>query len=99
MSTITKHYRQTPYGDRYTIEYRPLSDGTYDIVATECPPDSYGKGSEEHHRYQSGRICIREGYEPRTLDKAQATAAAWIDGYSEYIRTGTFPKKARAYNV
>ncbi len=97
--SVTKHYRQTPTGDRYTIDFQSTSGGTIEIVATDCPDDPYGNGANVHHRYEHGRICVAEGKEPRTLDAAIAIAAAWMDGYSSYVRTGVFEKKARAYNV
>ncbi len=98
MSTIQKQYRVDGTDD-YTIEYRPQSNGTYKIVATQCPDNIHGQGPTTHHRYDSGEICVASGREPRTLDRAKAIAMAWIDGYTEYLKTGHFPNGKRRINV
>jgi len=85
--------------DSYTIEFRRQTDGTITIFARDHPADSWGKAVTEHHLYRSGAICVAAGHEPRTLDRAKAIAWAWMEGYSEYVRTGTFPKGTKRYNV
>src|SRR5437879_4551830 len=96
---VTKHYRQTEYGDRYAVSYERQSDGTIGLHCSQHPEDPFGKGVAESHLYSSGKICVREGYEPRSMDRAEAIAAAFIDGYSEYVRTGETPTRTRRYNV
>lgn len=91
-------YRQTPYGDIYTIEFRNAGS-YYTIWCSEHPDNPYDDDVSKCHLYSSGQVCVTAGKEPRTLDKAKAIAAAWIDGYSEYVRTGVFPTGTRRYNV
>lgn len=90
MSVVTKTYRQTTYGDRYTIEYRRESNGTYTIWCFDHPYNNYDSGVTKCHLYSSGQICVSSGNEPRTLDRAKAIATFWMDGYSRYIRSGEF---------
>lgn len=97
--SVTRRYRQTVYGDYYTVSYYPQQNGTYKLYCSEHPPDPYGKSVHENHLYSSGEICVAAGKAPTTFDRAQAIVAAFIDGYSEYVRTGSFPKGSRSYNV
>ncbi|MBI2806067.1 MAG: hypothetical protein HYX68_13890 [Planctomycetes bacterium] len=97
MATVTKRYR-IDGADEYTIEYRPV--GSYlKIVAVGCPGDPYGNDSQTHHRYDSGEICVKPGYEPRTLDRAKAIASLWMKRYSRYIRTGRFDNSGGSVDV
>lgn len=98
-NVITQRYRQKPYGDLYTIEFRRQSDGHYDIYATEHPANPYDSAVTKCHLYSSGRVCVAAGKEPRTLDRAKAIAFTWMDGYSVYCRTGVFPTGAKRVNV
>jgi hypothetical protein len=97
--SITKRYRQSVYGDYFTITYYPQRNGTYKLYCLEHPHDPFGKSATENHLFSSGQICVTAGREPTTFDQARAIAAAFIDGWSEYVRTGTFPKGSRSYNV
>lgn len=98
-SVITQRYRQKPYGDTYTIEYRRQSDGHYDIFATEHPQNPFDESVVKCHLYSSGEVCVAAGKEPRTLDRAKAIAFTWMDGYSAYCRTGNFPTGSKRVNV
>ena len=98
MTTTSKRYR-VDGANEYAIDYRQQSNGTFKIVATDCPSDSHGKGPETHHRYASGEICVAEGREPKSLDRAKAIAMAWIDGYEEYLATAQFPTGKRRIKV
>ena len=95
---MIKHYL-VDRRDRYTIEFRPQSDGTVKLFATEYPSNPYGGGPHDHHLYSSGEICVSAGHEPRTLDKAAAIAMVWCEGWSKYIRTGRFPSGSKRVNV
>jgi hypothetical protein len=99
MSRIVKRYRQTSYGDIYTMEFVSLSDGTYAISCTEHPSNPYSTDVALCHLYSSGQVCVASGCEPKTLDRAKAIATAFMDGYSQYIRTGTFPNGAKNIRV
>ncbi len=90
MSVITKSYRQTTYGDRYTIEYRRKWLGDYEIWCVAHPHNPYDTGVDKCHLFSSGKVCVASGNEPSTLDRAKAIATFWMDGYSRYIRTGEF---------
>lgn len=85
--------------DRFAIRYDALPDGTIALYAVERPRDPFGGPVTTTHVYNDDRICVATGHEPRTYDRAKAIAAAWMEGYSSYVRTGTFPNKARHINV
>ena len=95
---MIKHYLVNKR-DRYTIEFRPQSDGTIKMFALDHPYDPYGKSVSENHLYPSDEICVLAGREPRTMDKAAAIAMVWCEGWSTYIRTGTFPTGGKRVNV
>lgn len=85
--------------DNYQIEYRQQSDGTIKLYARSFPPDPFEGDSHAHHILPDGSICVSSGNEPRTLDRAKAIAVHWMEGYSQYIRTGTFPNESRRVRV
>ena len=95
---MTKRYR---VGGNYIfeLEYRSQPDGTIKLFALDHPSDPHGKTSIEHHLCDDGWICVSQGNEPRTMDRAKAIAVHWMEGYSEYIRTGVFPKGGRRVTV
>ena len=95
----TKRYRETTTGDRYTIEYRKQSNGTYKIFCSEHPYNRHDTSVHQCHLYSSDEVCVAPGKEPRTLDRAKAIATIWIQGYSQYIRTGKFPATGGRVNV
>jgi hypothetical protein len=85
--------------DNYAIEYVPQSDGTYKLFARQHPADPYGKPVNENHLYSTDEICVAAGHEPETLDRAKAIAVHWMEGWSQYVRTGEFPKGSRRVTV
>lgn len=99
MSTLTKRYRQTPYGDLYTIEYRQQPDGTFKLFCTDHPNNPFSADVHSCHLYSSGEICVSSSYRVDTLDKAKAVAAAFIDAYSTYVRTGQAPNGPKRVHV
>jgi len=99
MSALTKHYRQTTYGDHYTIEYRAQSDGTYKLFCTQHPTNLYSTEVSKCHLYASNEICVASSYRVDSLEKAKAVATAFMDGYSQYVRTGAFPNGAKKVHV
>lgn len=98
MSSTFKRYRVDGQHE-FEIEYRPESDGTYSIFCHDHPSNPHGDGPSTHHLYASGRVCVSAGREPRTLDRAKAVASAWMNGFSHYVRTGTFPAGGVRVNV
>jgi len=99
MSVITKQYRETTYGDRYTIEYHPQRDGTWKMFCYEHPYNPFSTLVNDCHLYSSGEVCVSSSYRVDSLDKAKAIATFWIDGYSRYIRTGEFYNGQARINV
>ena len=85
--------------DDYQLDFRDQPDGTIKLFGLIHPPDPHGKSSVEHHLCDDGWICVSKGNEPRTMDRAKAIAVHWMEGYSEYIRTGVFPKGGRRVSV
>ena len=85
--------------DEYTIDYRPQADGTIKMFATDHPHDPYGKPVSENHLFSTNEICVTSGHEPRTMDRAKALAVHFMEGYSQYVRTGEFPKGSRRVHV
>jgi len=84
--------RQSDYTDEYEIEFRwEATKGFFTLWCKRHPPDRYGKGVKVHHLYSTGQICQTEGYEPRTLEVAEARAYWWMKRWSIYVRTGEFP--------
>lgn len=97
---ITKQYRiRGPgYVDEYTIHIE-WQGQHYVLSCSNSPYNPRRSKYAEHHLMKSGRICIREGHEPKTLDRALALIALWMEGYSAYCRSGSFPTETKRYNV
>jgi hypothetical protein len=93
-SVVTKRYvnRQPKYTDHYALSFRPQADGTFEIHAETRPHDPYRLVDECHIDLGGTKVCVRVGKEPRTFERAEAIAHAWMIGYSVYIRTGKFPR-------
>jgi hypothetical protein len=99
MPTLTKHYRQTTYSDLYTVEYRLQPDGAYKLFCLEHPTNLYSADVRQCHLYPSREICVSSTYRVDSLEKAKAVASAFMDGYSQYVRTGVFPNGAKKVHV
>ena len=103
MSTdrVVKKYvnRQAGYADEYTIAYRTRGNGTIRIDALERPADPFRRVNEAHVDLDGTLVCVTAGREPRTLERAEAIAHAWMLGFSEYVRTGRFPRGTRRVDV
>lgn len=91
--------RQPEYADRYTIAYYREHNGTYTIHAEDRPDDPVRDHDEAHVDLNGTLVCVRQGKEPRTLERAEAVAHAWMLGFSEYVRSGEFPKGSRRVDV
>jgi hypothetical protein len=106
MATVVKKKdyvnRQATYADAYTIWYRREDDGTYTLWAHNWPNDPFHNVDESHlggSTPAGAEVCIAPGKEPRSLERAEAIAHTWMLGYSEYVRTGKFPKGTRRVSV
>ncbi len=96
---MLKRYRVNGRDD-YAIEFvEPSSSPFYRLFAREHPADPYGKSVSECHLYSTDEICVAAGHEPKTLDRAKAIAVHWMEGWSQYVRTGEFPKGSRRVSV
>lgn len=96
-STTTKHYRSRS-GDNYTIRYEEQK-GKYKMFADQHPQPAHQAPTSVSHLYNNGEICVTRGQEPRSLDRAKGVAQVWMEGYSEYCRSGQFPNGKRRVNV
>jgi hypothetical protein len=103
MASIVKRQRyanrQSGYTDHYTIAYHREDDGTYSIHAEDRPDDPFRDRDECHIDLNGTKVCVREGREPRSIERAEAIAHAWMLKYSVYIRTGKCPKGAARVDV
>lgn len=97
--SITNEYRETSTGDMYIIRFE--DDGeTWRAYANEHPDNPYDANVTKCHLYSSGEICVdRHKFNPETLDSIKAIAYLWMECYSHYVRTGTFPKTGGRVNV
>ena len=98
---IVKRYQnnQPEYRHVYTIEYRLEPQGFYTLWCTEHPANPFDASVVKCHLYGSGQVCIASGKEPRTREVAEAIAHYWMRGFSEYVRTGSFPDTGAAVDV
>jgi len=88
---ITSEYRETNTGDYYIIRFERRSDGVWRIFADLHPHNPFNTSVHQCHLYDSKEICVDHSkYKPRTLDQAKACAVMWMEGYSQYVRTGRF---------
>jgi hypothetical protein len=95
VSTVSrKKYvnRQSGYEDHYTIAYWPQADGTIAIHAETRPKDPFRVRDECHVDLDGTLVCVTKGKEPRSVERAEVIAHAWMLGYSVYVRTGKFPR-------
>lgn len=98
MSKVSRHYLVNGV-DRYVIDYLPQSNGTWKLYCFQHPHNSRNSAVTICHLYSSGEICVAAGNEPRSLERAMAIGMFWANGYSNYIRTGTFPNGQTKVNV
>ena len=95
---MIKNYRVNGR-DQYQIDYRPQSNGTIKLFALEHTADPNNGPVTENHLYSTGEVCVARSHEPQTMDRAKAIAVHWMEGFSEYVRTGKFPEGARRVTV
>ncbi len=90
---------QENYTDHYKIAYQKEDNGTLSLWAEKRPDDPFRIKDEAHVDLDGEKICVRPGQEPRSLERAEAIAHTWMAGYSEYVRTGEFPKGTRRVDI
>jgi hypothetical protein len=92
-------YLDHEYGHRYRIEY--AWNGSYYVMhVLERPPSPRPDWHPNtYHLLEADRICVTQGREPATIDRAKAIAYVWMRGYSEFVKTGRFPNPAHRVNV
>ena len=89
---VRNEYRESATRDHYIIRYEQGSDGIWRIYAEHHPENPYSSAVTSCHLYPSGEVCVnRSKFAPRELDQAKACAYLWMEGYSQYVRTGVFP--------
>lgn len=89
---VRSEYRETKTGDLYEILYQRDEDGVYHIHAERHPRNRYDESVAACHLHRDGELCVDHAkFEPRTLDQAKACAYLWMEGYSQYVRSGRFP--------
>lgn len=98
--SVTGEYREKRYGDLYMMRYEQQSDGTWKIYAQEYPENPSGPRDPDSHVGSDGELCVdKSKFIPRTLEQAKACAYLWMEGYSHYVRTGSFPDTGGRVNV
>lgn len=92
--TVRKTYRVSGGGhtDYYKMNYIPKGDGTVKIVCDSHPANPQSAASPNTHLQADGEVCVAKDHKPRTQTEAEKIGRAWMDGYSNYIRSGRFPK-------
>lgn len=81
------------YGsDEYCIEYRTDKSGKIALYCTDHPTNRYSDDPRKTHIFEDkgGKLCVAAGREPRDFEHAEAIAFLWMQGYSQYVRTGEF---------
>ena len=62
-------------------------------------PDCMYPEGHAAHLLQDNFICVAEGSEPKTLERAKAIAMHWITGFENYRRSGAFYNGPQRVNV
>lgn len=92
-----------PNGSIYKIQYRETKDGYfgpafYRMKVIQHPPCSYQTGVSAH-LLEANFICVAEGREPDTIERAKAVALHWMTGFESYRRHGVFPNGQSRFDV
>ncbi len=99
MKTLSYRY---PGGGLYKFQYRLAYDsegrGYYQVRALDHPSCNYPLGVPAH-LLTADLICVAQGREPRTIERAKAVAFCWMTGFESYRRTGVFPDNAVRFDI
>jgi hypothetical protein len=88
---VVWHERTTQGNRLYDLVYW-YDCGDYKAAVTNgCNQEDYNRAN--CHLYPKGEICLKDPSEPpyKRVTEARAKAIVWAFGYSEYLKTGTFP--------
>ena len=87
--------------DSYKIEYRfNTGKGWWEVYAVDKPTNRFNTNINDSHICpKTGLICVAKGREPRDFEKAEAIAYLWMQGFSVYVKTGSFPATGGRVNV
>lgn len=97
--SIKKEYRESDTGDLYIIRYEDHGN-TWRAFAEDHPYNPYDESVVKCHLYPSSEVCVdRTKFNPQTLDQIKACVFLWMEGYSQYVRTGVFPATGGRVNV
>lgn len=96
--SVTKRFRVDGWAD-FTLEFRRGADGTYSIWCLDHPTNAHGGGVSDHHLYSDRHVCIAEGREPRTLDRAIAIAHVFMKSFAHWCQTGKHGRTGGRVNV
>jgi hypothetical protein len=92
-------YVDHEYGHRYRIEYA-WNGSFYAMYVLERPPSPQPDlHPNTYHLLEADKVCVAQGREPKTLDRAKAIAYVWMRCYSQFVKTGHFPNPAHRVNV
>ncbi|MCA8994976.1 MAG: hypothetical protein KDA88_23570 [Planctomycetaceae bacterium] len=79
--------------DNYVIEYHSTWFCGIEVYVRLHPYDPFKKSPAYHHLYANGLLCIAAEHRPGTVAQAERIARAWMETYSNYVRTGYFPTR------
>ena len=102
MKNITKEYYVTGpgYDHHYEVEYRwHSSSGHYEILALYHPKDPFGNDDQIHHLISTGKVCVKQGKEPRDFETAEAITYYWMERFSRYVVSGKFTDDGASVEV
>jgi len=78
--------------DTYRIEYRHcVTTGTYNIHALVYPANPHSSELSKCGIAGDGQVWAAKP--PRSFEQAEAVASAWMESYSNYIRSGASAKR------
>ncbi|MEZ5942897.1 MAG: hypothetical protein R3C18_16010 [Planctomycetaceae bacterium] len=92
MGVIRKEYRVGGV-DQYVIEYHWTFLFGVDVYVRRSPFDPFKKSPAYHHLYANGLLCIAAEHQPWTVAQAERITRAWMETFSNYVRTGYFPTR------
>lgn len=94
---------KVPSGAIYKIQYRRVKESLfgatyYKMRVLEHPPCPHPLGVQAH-LLAGDTICVAQGREPRTIERAKAVALHWMCGFEGYRTSGVFPNGTARFDV
>lgn len=86
--SVYKEYYNREHGsdDGYAFRFEKENNGTITIRCLDHPDNPNSSDPRQTHLYESGKVCVAEGREPRSMEMAEAIAHAFMQHYSNHIR-------------